>query len=434
MVKVRASEPPKSLRERTGRLLKMAGSLASQELVRRVQGRGQENSILNLAQMTTLVKELSNLKGAAMKLGQVLALEARDYFPEEICQVLDQLQSDASSLDFSVVESILREELGGRYAELRDLSRQPIAAASIGQVHRATLPSGLAVAVKIQYPGIQDTVHSDVKVLGTLLKTVSVILGKQVNLNDLLEEFSEIFIQEADYIKEAGFAAEYRALARGEPELVIPSVHSGLSTSKVVTMDFETGIKLMDWLKTPTATRELRMFYGKLILALYAQEFCEWGLVQTDPNLGNFLFRPSDRKLVLLDFGATKRYDLEFRKKYSQLIMATLAKDKKKVLRIGEEMGLIDPRESEEAKEVFKELLFESMRPITLKEYDFGDSQYPETMRKIIRELVRTLRYSPPPKSLIFLHRKLSGVFYILRALNVKLPLRTYTEQFEALL
>ena len=215
--------------------------------------------------------------------------------------------------------------------------------------------------------------------------------------------------------------------------MVVPVVHRDFSTDQVLTMDFESGIKLIDWLKTSTATPEMRKFYGEIILGLYSREICDWGLVQTDPNLGNFLFRPSERKLVLLDFGATKRYELKFRKLYSQLIMATLAKKKTRVLELGEEMGLIDPRESEEAKEVFKDLLFESMRPITLPEYDFGETEYPENMRKLAQSLVRVLKYSPPPRELIFLHRKLSGVFNILRALKVRLPLGQYTERFEAL-
>ena len=427
------TEPPKSIRERTGRLLKMAGSMASQEVVRRIQGKGQGDLVLNLGQIQTLVGELGHLKGAAMKLGQLLALEARDYFPDEICAVLDQLQSDASPLEFSLIESILKQELANHYDLLTDLSVSPIAAASIGQVHRAKLPQGRSVAIKVQYPGIKDSVQSDVKVLGTLLKTISVLMGKQVNLSGMVGEFADIFIQEANYRMEADFATEYRELAGGVPELVVPVVHRDFSTDQVLTMDFESGIKLIDWLKTSTATPEMRKFYGEIILGLYSREICDWGLVQTDPNLGNFLFRPSERKLVLLDFGATKRYELKFRKLYSQLIMATLAKKKTRVLELGEEMGLIDPRESEEAKEVFKDLLFESMRPITLPEYDFGETEYPENMRKLAQSLVRVLKYSPPPRELIFLHRKLSGVFNILRALKVRLPLGQYTERFEAL-
>lgn len=426
-------EPPKTIRERTGRFLKMAGSIASQELVRRLQGKQGSELPLSLSQIQTLVKELGHLKGAAMKLGQLLALEARDYFPEEICLVLDQLHSDATSVDFKVIDAVLKEELKEKYHEIVGLSQLPIASASIGQVHRARLQTGQDVAVKIQYPGIKDSIQSDVKLLGTFLKTVSVLMRKQVDLTPLMTEFSEIFIQESDYLKEVSYSEAYRKKAEAVSALKIPFVYSKYSSQKVITMDFEPGMKLTEWVGSPSATAELRLFYGKLILDLYTREFCDWGLVQTDPNLGNFLFRPQERSLVLLDFGATKSYDLAFRKQYSELIMATMSHQTQKVLSIGQEMGLIDPRESHETKEIFKELLFESMRPITLLEYDFGESKYPEKMRKISRELVKSLRFSAPPQKLIFLHRKLSGIFYILRTLKVTLPLKGYSERFESL-
>jgi len=427
-------EPPRSVRERTSRLLKMAGSIATEELRRRIQNKGLEaNPLLNLSQVQFLVQELAHLKGAAMKLGQMLALEARDYFPEEICQILDQLQANASFLDYSHIHSILEADLKGRISDLHQISRQPIAAASIGQVHTAEFHQGHKVAIKVQYPGIRDSIHSDVKVLGSLLKTVAVLMRKQVDLNDLIEEFSEIFIQEADYEQEARLTQLYQEKALACPELIIPKIYTNYCSQRILTMSYEPGLRLHDWIQKDQPKAELRDFYGKLILDLYTREFCEWGLVQTDPNLGNFHFRPKDRALVLLDFGATKAYDFKFRRQYSKLIVATLKSDRKKVLEIGQEMGLISPQESREAQALFEELLFESMYPITMSEYDFGESDYPERMRNISRRFVKELKFSPPPRQLIFLHRKLSGIFYILRGLKVKLPLRSYTEKFEAL-
>ena len=427
-------EPPQSVRERTSRLLKMAGSIATEEFKRRIQKKdGQMPTLLNMSQVQFLVQELAHLKGAAMKLGQMLSLEARDYFPEEICQILDQLQANASFLDYSHINGILKSDLREKVLDLSQISQRPIAAASIGQVHTAFLHEGKEVAIKVQYPGIRDSIHSDVKVLGSLLKTVAVLMRKQVDLNDLIEEFSEIFIQEADYEQEARLTKLYQAKAEGMPELVIPEIYSDYCSPRVLTMSFEPGMRLYDWLQKEQPHQELREFYGKLILDLYTREFCEWGLVQTDPNLGNFHFRPKDRTLVLLDFGATKSYDLSFRSQYSRLVVATLKSDRKKVLSIGQEMGLISPKESQEAQALFEELLFESMYPITLPEYDFGESDYPERMRNISRRFVQALKFSPPPRQLIFLHRKLSGIFYILRGLKVKLPLKQYTEKFEVL-
>jgi aarF domain-containing kinase len=430
-------EPPQSVRERTGRLLKMAGSLAAEELKRRLNSSEGPSLLLNFSQVQTLVQELAHLKGAAMKLGQMLALEARDYFPEEICQVLDQLQANASYLDSSVIHSILKTELGEKFKDFSGISRAPIAAASIGQVHTARLNSETnaesQVAIKVQYPGIRESIHSDVKVLGSLMKSVAILMRKQMNFDDLIEEFSEIFIQEADYQQESVLTQAYRARAEQVSHLIVPQVYTNYSSSRVLTLSYEPGLRLYDWLKQDQPRREMREFYGKLILDLYTREFCDWGLVQTDPNLGNFHFRPQQRSLVLLDFGATKAYDLAFRKQYSQLVVASLRGERKKILELGQQMQLISPQEGREARALFEELLFESMRPITLPEYDFGESDYPERMRKISRQFVQALKFSPPPRQLIFLHRKLSGIFYILRGLQVKLPLKVYTEKFEIL-
>jgi aarF domain-containing kinase len=426
--------PPKNIRERTARILKMAGSMASQELLRRVRSDRSENgSIFNLSQAKTLVSELGHLKGAAMKLGQMLALEARDYLPEEVCIILDQLQSNASYLDFSVIDQVLASELGKLYEDFSDVSKVPIAAASIGQVHSAILSGGERVAIKVQYPHIFDSIQSDVKILSGVLKTFSALMRKELDLTELIQEFSQIFLQESDYVKEAYFTEIYGQKARLVSGLDVPEVHKKYSTQKVLTLSMKEGLKFSEWIKTPEATPSERKFYGELILDLYTREFCEWGLVQTDPNLGNFLFTPHERKLVLLDFGATKTYDLTFRKLYSQLVCSALEKDHKKMLKISEEMRLIHPAESEEAKVIFKNLLFQSMSPITSDQYDFSETDYPEAMRKLTRELVKSLRFSPPPKDLIFLHRKLSGIFYILRQLKVKLPLRGYTQRFEKL-
>ncbi len=408
----------------------MVGSLASKEVASRLSG--DDSPLVRLKQAQTLVKELGHLKGAAMKLGQMLALEARDYLPDEVCQVLEQLQSEASFMDFSVIDSILAQELDEKKKEFSFISEIPLAAASIGQVHRARL-FDRDVVLKVQYPGIQESIHSDIKVLGQVLKAVAVLMRKQVDLDGIIGEFGEIFSQETDYLQEAEFLREYREKAQVLSSVVIPEVLLNYSSSRVLCMSYESGVTLPQLMRSSNEDLELRKYFGHLILDIYTREFCDWGLVQTDPNLGNFLLRPEARELVLLDFGATKTYDLEFRVQYSKLIVAVLSRDEAAVLRIAIEMKLIDPRESAAAQKVFCALMFESIHPITLPEYDFSDASYVRNMQRLSKELVGALKFSPPPKNLIFLHRKLGGIFHMLRILKVRLDLRRYTERFETL-
>ena len=428
------STPPKSATKRSARLLMMMGSIASKEISKKISSRfgAEDNPLIRIKQAQVLVKELGHLKGASMKLGQMLALEARDFLPDEVCQILEQLQSEASFMDIQTIMQILDQELGAKKRDFSLISEIPLAAASIGQVHRARLAER-DVVLKVQYPGIQESIHSDVKVLSRVLKTIAGLLKKQIELDGLVTEFAEIFSQETNYLQEAAFAARYREQAQVLKSVIVPEVLTGYSTSRVICMNYESGVTISSWMRAPSQDLEKRKFYGHLILDIYTREFCDWGLVQTDPNLGNFLLRPDSDELVLLDFGATKSYDLEFRKQYSSLIVAVLEKNEVKVLRQAEEMNLIDPRESLEAKRIFCELIFESIYPITLSEYNFSDESYVRNMRKHSKALMTALKFSSPPKNLIFLHRKLGGIFNMLRILKVTLDLRHYTERFEQL-
>ena len=427
------SSPPRSAFKRSTQILKMVGSIASKEISRKINSSlgGEDNPLVRLKQAQTLVKELGHLKGAAMKLGQMLALEARDYLPDEVCQVLEQLQSEASFMDFKAIDDILSQELGERKKDFSLISQTPLAAASIGQVHRARLKD-LDVVLKVQYPGIQESIHSDVKVLGHVLKALAGVMRKQVELDGIINEFADIFSQETDYQQEATYLKLYREKAIDLPSVIIPEVYLDYSTSRVLCMSFESGVTLPNWMRTGPPL-EKRKIYGHMILDIYTREFCDWGLVQTDPNLGNFLIRDESDQLVLLDFGATKLYDLKFRIQYSKLIVAVLNRSETDVLRIAEDMQMLDPRESPQAKKVFCALMFESIHPITLSEYDFSDDSYVKNMQRLSKELVGVLKFSPPPKNLIFLHRKLGGIFHMLRILKVSMDLRRYTERFEEL-
>ncbi|MDR3608485.1 MAG: AarF/ABC1/UbiB kinase family protein [Oligoflexia bacterium] len=436
MSRKKSTQPTGAL-QRASRLIKLAGNLTRQEFARRLGDADEEGSTLvRLKQAAALVQELGHMKGAAMKVGQMLVLEARDYLPDEVVQVLEQLQNKASFMPHDEVAAILRADLGKNARRLEKLSLEPIAAASIGQVHRAVF-EGRDVAVKVQYPGVRDSIHSDMKILGVLLKGLATVFRREFEIDGLLEEFSEVFIQETDYVQEAQAAVDYRKAAATLPGIVVPEVFQDVSSSRVLTLSFEPGLTLTDWLRDQRPRREARQALAALILDLYTREFCDWGLVQTDPNPGNFLVRPASGEaagvpeLVLLDFGATKRYSPEFRAQYSKLVMAIFSQDPQAVMEAAFRMNLIDPREAPEAQAVFREMVFESMRPIVMPRFDFTDDEYLKKMRAHLQKLVKTLRYSPPPKELIFLHRKLGGVFQMLRQLEADLELRPYIERFD---
>jgi aarF domain-containing kinase len=387
-----------------------------------------KKTLLSKKQAQLLVDELSHLKGAAMKVGQLLSLEARDYLPPDVLDVLEKLSSDIGIvMSKDQVVEILRTELVN-FGQIERLSDKPIAAASIGQVHQAYV-FDKPVAVKVQYPGIRKSLKSDIKILTGVLRTAGFLVKRSTDFGPLLDEFTSIFEQESDYEQEAHFMRAYGVLARSQG-YIVPHHLENLSSAAVLTMDFCVGHKLSVWGKD--AAKERREALAKKILELYMLEFCDWGLVQTDPNLGNFLVDDQDR-LILLDFGATKAYSFLFRRQYAGLVVAAYESDKKSIIRLSEEMGLIDARENDDAKAVFCQLMLESMRPMKLSWYDFTESSYALNMRALTRSLVGSLRFSAPPRNLIFLHRKLSGVFHMVKMLSVGLDLRSYVQRYRVL-
>ena len=384
-------------------------------------------------QISLLVAELGQLKGAAMKFGQFLALEGRDFLPDEAIQILEKLQNQASFMDLPVIRGILEKELGREISQLERFSEQPIAAASIGQVHTAWV-DGKKVAIKIQYPGIRETLESDLKIFKRVANTGLFFLGKrEILLDSLLEELRELFTQETHYLIEADFTQRFAELTSHLEWIQVPQVNLALTTDQVLTLSYENGHTLSKCLRGGLLSKELKTYYSQKILGLYIKEFCDWGLVQTDPNLGNFLLRPEKRELVLLDFGATKEFTLKFRVLYSQLVLSVLSGKDTRAMELAIEMDLIDSQESGSARTCLLKLLKESMSPFAKTHFDFSDSDYTKLMRNHSLALGKELKYSPPPRNLIFLHRKLGGVFQMIRQMGVTLDLRPYVGPFEEL-
>ncbi|MBS1985171.1 MAG: AarF/ABC1/UbiB kinase family protein [Bdellovibrionales bacterium] len=421
---------------RTGKILGLAAKLTAQEASHRLgklTGDGGPLKKLQhqVNQATTLAQSLGQLKGAAMKVGQLLSLEGADFLPAEVVEVLSKLQdSGGTTLDIQRIESILRQELGhDRLARFDQLDPFPCASASIGQVHRGKLGNE-AVAVKVQFPGIAESIDSDIALLRTVTNGMLNVTRRDIPLDALFEEFREVLTKETNYAEEARNLERFRELLRDLPAYVIPRTYPEFCTQRVLTMSFEEGLKLKDWIaqNPPMAERE---YFGQLVLDLYAIEFFEKGLVQTDPNYGNFLFRASTRQLVLLDFGAVREYTPEFRQKYKALLRLIRGGNRQALVDHAIGMGLIYPGESDECLEAFVTMLRMSIEPFApaRQPFNFGDLDYATEMRNATFRFAGLVRKSPPPRDLIFLHRKLGGIFTLLKTLRVSLPLETYWQR-----
>ena len=422
--------------KRTFELTKLSVKVGLKELKS-----GDLKSRIEQAKMIT--ETLSQLKGAAMKAGQMLSIELDDYFPPEAVQIISQLQNKGTAVPFSIVEATLKKELGvEKFKKLENIDQKPIASASIAQIHLAEY-KGEKVVLKVQHPGVAKSINSDVALIKKVAQSFCAMTNRKMNLNPLFAEMKSVLNQEVDFEQEVEYLKKYRkhilSISNNKEKYYSPEPYTAMSTKKVITMSWEEGLSINDWLQTnPSQKKKEKLAH--LVLNLYCHEFYHWGLVQTDPNFANFLVREEDGDigLVLLDFGATREYDKDFRTQYLNLIQNVHAlKDAKdqeaqkaEIVRIGVDFNLIDKREDQEAKDLFIEILNLAVEPFFTSEknnkFSFGNQEYNRRAKESIRKFVSSLKYSAPPHRLLFLHRKLGGISSLLRRLDVDLDLSRY--------
>ena len=427
--------PPRSVWSRSAKLMSLAAGLAGKEVgsrLSRAVDRGEallqqaQRLKTQVEQARAIVASLGQLKGAAMKAGQLLSIELRDVLPPEVIEVLSQLQASGTTVDFAEVRSILLEELGeARLSEL-DIDPTPLASASIGQVHRARW-KGLDLVLKVQFRGIADTIDSDLALLERVARLFFTVQARHFDVTGVFQELREVLVRETDYLHEVEALTRYREKAHQVPGLRVPDVYPELCTRRVLALSWEPGVTLDAWLAT-SPSLEARNRVAEQVLDLYFREFFDWGLVQTDANFANFLFRPEQGEVVLLDFGATREYPEAFREHYRRLLSASIAGDRARTLEAAVALGLIDPREPAAAQDALCALLdavLIGFQPQT-QPFDFTQRAFVDRAAARLRDYYQALTCSPPPAQLIFLHRKLGGVFSMGRALGARLNLHPY--------
>jgi aarF domain-containing kinase len=424
----------KSFGTRSIELLSLAARVGAREAAQRWLGPSNQDAksmeASRLKQAQAIVESLSQLKGAAMKVGQLLSIDAGDYFPPEAIEVLSRLQAQAEPVPFRQLEPVLIEDLGlERFRDFKNLNRAPVASASIGQVHRAEL-QGESVALKIQYPGVAESIDADVNIVRKLGQTLAQLSGRQeIELAPVFEELRRVLHQEADYRIELQALADYRRHADGLDGIRVPLAIESHSGRRVLTMSWENGVSLDDWMrsKPPLARRER---LARAMLDLFCREFFLWGLVQTDPNFANFLISQRD-ELVLLDFGATLRYDEDFRQDYTRFLRTMGGLDREAIWAEGIRFGLLDEREGTEARENFYQLMCCSVEPffVSRQPFAFEDIDYARRTREAGQKFAMSLKYSAPPHHILFLHRKLGGLFNFVKRLDVRLDLTEFWQR-----
>jgi predicted unusual protein kinase regulating ubiquinone biosynthesis (AarF/ABC1/UbiB family) len=310
----------------------VGGSYLWQVLKRPFQSASRTQAALleaHIRNAERVVARSKELRGAFMKLTQLLSMRT-DLFPAEALEVLSVVQSSVPPMPYEQVRRVLTEELGAAPEErFERLEPEAFAAASLGQVHRAKLHGGEPVAVKIQYPGVAETVRQDVENVKALLKVFVAIardvMRQDVDRAEIAAELEARLHEELDYLNEAANLERFRRLLADDPEVMIPRVHRALTTRRVLTMQFLDGYPIQE-IMAPGVDQELKDWVAVKLFRLLWRQVLEFGALHTDPHPGNYLVTHHPR-LGMLDFGSVRLFEPSIRRAYCRLARALLAHD-----------------------------------------------------------------------------------------------------------
>ncbi|MCS0233640.1 ABC1 kinase family protein [Vibrio alginolyticus] len=380
----------------------------------------------NIARLTD---QLAHLRGAAMKLGQMLSMDAGDVLEPELADILSRLRSNADPMPAKQLNAVMESSLGTNWkAEFLSFNFKPIASASIGQVHQAYSDAGDNLAVKVQYPGIRKSIDSDVDNVGTLLKVVGLI-PESVDYKGLLEEAKKQLHDEADYAREAQFAIRYHDALKEHPHFVVPKIHTESCSDSVLAMEFIDGGPIEQIEHYDQSTRD---FVMHSLLELLFRELFEFKMVQTDPNFANYLYIENTRQIGLLDFGATREYSERFSTGYRQAFASVVNNDEQGLNNALEQIGFFSQTILPDQRQAILDLVKMACEPMLVDEpYDFKASGLAQKLREAGTILSMEQEYwHTPPADALFLHRKIGGMYLLAARIGAKVNIRQLVQPY----
>ncbi len=421
-----ARRPPPGDGERdipTGRLQRffrmgrLSGTVSSSYLGQRIRGvfQGEEardRDLLrtHLRNASRMAETMGHLKGAVMKVGQMISLGDDELLPPEATEILKVLQSEAPFLPFDRIRERVEEELDGTLEELfAEFDEQPMAAASLGQVHRARTKDGAEVVVKVQYPDIDTTIHSDLANLKTML-SASGAFGRSFDLDPYFRELEEMLALELDYVQEAVNLEEMQRLFGAREDMQIPRYLPERSTERVLTMKLVEGVHV-DAFVAAGPSDEARNRAGRALIDLIMEGFLRFRVLHADPQQGNFLFQP-DGRMAVLDHGCVKRFERPFVADYRRAIRAHMAHDREAVIEAYADVGYIRKDAGPRTRKALWEIAEIYSRPITRdREYTFGSEPLAEIGKDTAMRHPACFNMRPP-RAAVYLHRTLVGGYF----------------------
>lgn len=394
-----------------------------------------------------LVGELGKLKGSVVKVGQMLALYGEHFLPKAVLNALHTLDAQTTPLSWHVIYATLKAELGEQIADF-DIDRTPIGTASLAQVHKAVHKySGQDVVLKVQYPGVADSIDSDLSIFKHLLKIANAVPQTKA-LDAWFEEIGELLHREVDYRLEAETTKRFAHYLADDERYVVPIIYDNYSTNRLICMSFEAGISLNDPIIT-TLPQDRKNALGQAAIEIVMRELFEWGEMQTDPNFGNYLVRYEDGidKLVLLDFGAIKQFDDHLLSIARGLISAGYHQDKQKMMAAMTGYDFFDQLNGK-PKSDMAEVFLMACEPFAHAQklhtrhgghsshldeqglYIWSGSDLYARVMNAAKNGMQSREFSLPPKEMMFISRKFIGAYALLVALDARTDSDALVNQF----
>ncbi|TYZ65910.1 hypothetical protein PybrP1_005433 [[Pythium] brassicae (nom. inval.)] len=399
------------------------------EIVRSGGKGGTYSALISDANVDRLAETLCTMRGAALKLGQMLSIQDENLVPSKLAQALERVRQNAHVMPKAQLHEQLAAELGENWREhFAAFDDAPIAAASIGQVHRATLLSGERVAIKIQYPGVAESIESDLLNLKRLV-TYTNILPRGLYIDEIIRVGQAELTAECDYVAEAENQERFRALVRDSGmarAYVVPRVHREFSTARVLTTELIAGVAVDQATDLPQRVRDS---IGRRILELTIRELFDWRFMQTDPNWSNFLYNAASDTIGLIDFGAARAYDKQFVDQYFNIVWAAANGDEATLRDYSVQLKFLTGDESPamlRAHVAAGMVVGEPFRDPA--PFDFHKSELTKRLGQHT-EVFMHGRLTPPPQEAYSLHRKLAGAFLMCIKLRAVVPCRDVLER-----
>ena len=396
----------------------------------------QSKEALHEKNAETVFEALGEMKGSALKMAQMLSMDEFT-LPESYQKVFQKAQHNAPPLSFPLIQKTFRSQLKRDISELFDtFSREAIHAASIGQVHLAT-KGDHRYAVKVQYPGVADSISSDIRLMRPIAQKVLNVSQKELDF--YVSEVQATLLEETDYLHELEMAEIFKARCAAIPHLHIPTYHKELSSERVLTMDWVDGTLLTEWLES-NPTKELKAQVAQTIWDTFLFQIQELNLVHADPHPGNFIIR-EDGTLCLIDFGCVKRIEPDFYQRFFRLLRADVLSDTHLFRHALEELHFFNESDSEEDQRYLFESLQFSLKmlaePFQSTSFNFGAWDYMKGIYEQGEDLAKEMRKrkinsARGPREAIYLLRTFYGLYMILAKIGEPVQLNySLTEKLD---